>query len=134
MFGESGVAGVQLFIEDETVTLSSGFISDSADTRIIDIAVGAGADISKNLRLAGAFSPEASDKAQFSGAAAGSEFRNGHGNQIGVGLAYNTPDLAAGLEFAMESESEDALAKAERAITESPATSWSARSTWMLSG
>lgn len=121
LFGESGVASIQIFIEDETTTVTgslSGFsISDSADTRIIDISLGASMDVSEGIRLGGAFSPEVSDKAEFNGFLAGSETRNGHGTQIAVGLGYNTPELAAGLEFSMESESEDALAKAERAIT-----------------
>lgn len=116
-FGESGMAGIEAFVEDETVTVSGPAASDSTDTGILDIFVGAGADISENLRLAGAYSPEVSDEGRFTGALAGFLIRNGHGAIIGVGLGYNTPDLAAGLEYSTTSESQDAFDNAGRAIT-----------------
>lgn len=121
LFGGSGVVVLQASKVDQKVTvgasIGSASISDSADTGLIDTALGASMDISEGIRLGAAFSPEVSDKAQFNGVLAGAEIRRGHGTRIGIGLGYNTPDFAAGLEFFTESESQDAASQAESAIT-----------------
>ena len=121
LFGDSGVFAFEVFKVDNTTTVtgsSGGFsVSDSADTSFMDISVGGGADVSDHLRVAAALSPEVSDQAQFTGFLAGSEIRDGHGTQTAIGLGYNTPDFALGLDFSQEAESQDALAPAERAIS-----------------
>lgn len=119
-FGDSGIVVLQASQVDEKVTVgasnSSTSISDSAEKGFINTALGASVDISQRFRLGVSFSPEVSDKAEFTGVLAGSETRSGHGAQVAAGLGYNTPTFAAGLELFVESESQDASSQAEQAI------------------